>query len=39
MAEPLRTSATEVKKRFGRYLDATRTRQVIIEKQADRPRS
>lgn len=33
MAEPLRTTATELKKHFGKYLDATRTRRVIIHKQ------
>lgn len=33
MADPLKASATEVKKHFGRYLDATRTRRVIIQKQ------
>jgi antitoxin Phd len=33
MAEPLRASATEFKQSVGKYLDATRTGRVIIERQ------
>ena len=33
MAEPLTTTATEFKQHVGKYLDAARTRQVIIERQ------
>jgi len=33
MAEALKTSATEFKQHFGKYLDAARSRRVIIERQ------
>jgi len=33
MAEPLTTTATDFKQHVGRYLDAARTRRVIIQRQ------